>query len=57
MKLRAVILNGSYNINFTMDLAIKDMLFDDLAQDLGVPLEISPPLFWIFLKMAEVVGG
>lgn len=38
-----VILSGSYNINFTMDLAVKDMkLFDDLAQDLGAPLEISP---------------
>ncbi|MEZ4630871.1 MAG: NAD(P)-dependent oxidoreductase [Deinococcales bacterium] len=44
-----VILNGSYNINFTMDLAIKDMgLFDDLAQDLGVPLEISPLVLDIF---------
>lgn len=38
-----VILNGSYNINFTMDLAIKDqMLFNDLATDLGAPLELSP---------------
>ena len=38
-----VILNGSYNINFTMDLVVKDMgLFDGLAQRLNVPLEISP---------------
>ena len=38
-----VILNGSYNINFTMDLEAKDLtLFDDLATELGVPLELSP---------------
>lgn len=38
-----VILNGSYNINFTMDLVVKDMgLFDTLGQRLEVPLEISP---------------
>ena len=38
-----VILNGSYNINFTMDLVLKDTgLFDDLAKKLGAPLEISP---------------
>ena len=44
-----VILNGSYNINFTMDLAIKDMkLFDDLAQKLGASLEISPLVLDIF---------
>ena len=34
-----VILNGSYNINFTMDLVLKDTgLFDDLAKKLGDPL-------------------
>jgi 3-hydroxyisobutyrate dehydrogenase len=44
-----VILNGSRNINFTMDLVIKDMgLFDGLAQRLGVPLEISPLVLDIF---------
>ena len=38
-----VILNGSYNINFTMDLEVKDLtLFDDLGAKLGVPLEVSP---------------
>ena len=38
-----VILNGSYNINFTMDLEVKDLtLFDDLGAKLGVPLELSP---------------
>lgn len=44
-----VILNGSYNINFTMDLVVKDMsLFDGLAQRLGVPLEVSPMVLDIF---------
>ena len=44
-----VILNGSYNINFTMDLVIKDMsLFDGLAQRLDVPLEVSPLVLDIF---------
>ena len=44
-----VILNGSYNINFTMDLVEKDMtLFNNLAKKLGIPLEISPLVLNIF---------
>ena len=44
-----VILNGSYNINFTMDLVEKDMtLFNNLAKKLGAPLEISPLVLNIF---------
>jgi 3-hydroxyisobutyrate dehydrogenase len=44
-----VILNGSYNINFTMDLVVKDMsLFDALADRIGVPLELSPMVLNIF---------
>jgi 3-hydroxyisobutyrate dehydrogenase len=44
-----LILNGSRNVNFTMDLVIKDVgLFDSLAQQLGVPLEISPLVLGIF---------
>jgi len=44
-----VILNGSRDINFTMDLVIKDVgLFDKLAQDAGVPLELSPLVLNIF---------
>ena len=44
-----VILNGSRDINFTMDLVVKDMsLFDELAQRNGVPLEISPLVLGIF---------
>ncbi len=52
-----VILNGSRNINFTMDLVVKDMsLFDGLAQRLGVPLEISPLVLGIFKDGQERYG-
>ncbi|NND00843.1 MAG: NAD(P)-dependent oxidoreductase [Gammaproteobacteria bacterium] len=44
-----VILNGSRDISFTMDLVIKDVgLFDSLARDVGVPLELSPMVLNIF---------
>lgn len=44
-----VILNGSRDINFTMDLVIKDVgLFDKMARDLEVPLEVSPLVLAIF---------
>ena len=44
-----VILNGSYNINFTMDLVLKDTgLFNDLANKLDSHLEISPLIVKIF---------
>jgi 3-hydroxyisobutyrate dehydrogenase len=45
-----VILNGSRDISFTMDLVIKDVgLFDAFAQSLGVPLELSPLVLNIFM--------
>ena len=38
-----LILNGSYNINFTMDHEVKDLtLFDELGKKHEVPLELSP---------------
>ncbi len=44
-----VILNGSRNINFTMDLVLKDIsLFQKIADSVGVTLEISPKLIEIF---------
>jgi len=44
-----VILNGSRDINFTMDFVIKDVsLFQEVADRAGVPLEISPKLIEIF---------
>ncbi|MDB2545270.1 NAD(P)-dependent oxidoreductase [Candidatus Pelagibacter bacterium] len=53
-----VILNGSYNINFTMDLVLKDTgLFDDLAKKLGAPLEISPKVVEIFKDGKKKYGS
>mgnify|MGYP001578983503 FL=1 len=44
-----VILNGSRDINFTMDLVAKDVgLFDALSRRLDVPLELSPLLVEVF---------
>ncbi len=44
-----MILNGCRDINFTMDLVKKDIgLFQKIAEDRGVPLEISPLMVSIF---------
>jgi len=44
-----VILNGSRDINFTMDLVVKDVsLFQAIADRVGAPLEIAPKLVEIF---------
>tara|TARA_B100002052_G_scaffold296288_1_gene324374 strand:- start:1576 stop:2517 length:942 start_codon:yes stop_codon:yes gene_type:complete len=52
-----VILNGSYNINFTMDLVKKDLnLFNELSKKINTPLEISPFVLDIF-KDAEKKYG
>ncbi len=52
-----VILNGSYNINFTMDLVVKDLsLFDGLAQRLDIPIEISPLVLDIFKEGQDRYG-
>ena len=53
-----VILNGSYNINFTMDLVLKDTsLFDDLAKKLNSSLEISPKIVKIFKDGQKKYGS
>jgi 3-hydroxyisobutyrate dehydrogenase len=53
-----VILNGSRNINFTMDLVLKDIsLFQDIAERNGVPLEVSPLLIDIFKDGEERFGS
>ena len=53
-----VILNGSYNINFTMDLVQKDMtLFNDLSKKLNTPLEISPFVLDIFKDAQKKYGS
>jgi 3-hydroxyisobutyrate dehydrogenase len=52
-----VILNGSRDISFTMDLVIKDVgLFDALAREHAVPLELSPLLLDIFKDGARRYG-
>lgn len=44
-----VILNGSRDISFTMDLVAKDIgLFQSVADRAGVPLELNPLLIGIF---------
>ena len=44
-----VILNGSRDINFTMDLVLKDIgLFDEVAKRAGLDLQLSPMLVDMF---------
>ena len=44
-----VILNGSRDISFTMDLVLKDIgLFQTIADRAGVPLELNPKMIEIF---------
>ena len=53
-----IILNGSYNINFTMDLVLKDTgLFENLATKLNAPLEISPLIVKIFKDGQKKYGS
>jgi len=53
-----VILNGSYDINFTLDLVQKDMgLFLDVAERAGLDLEVGPHLLDIFDDAAERYGS
>lgn len=52
-----VILNGSRDINFTMDLVVKDItLFQSVADRAGVPLELSPLLIEIFTNGVDKYG-
>lgn len=53
-----VILNGSRDINFTMDLVVKDItLFQQVADRAGVPLEINPVMIDIFNDGMERFGA
>ncbi|NNE80699.1 MAG: NAD(P)-dependent oxidoreductase [Silicimonas sp.] len=53
-----VILNGSRDINFTMDLVLKDIgLFDQIARDKDVPLALSPLLVDLFRDAVETYGA
>lgn len=53
-----LILNGSYDIGFTMDLAVKDLGFaHELGDELGVPLELATHVERIFARGREAYGG
>ncbi len=53
-----VILNGSRDINFTMDLVCKDIgLFGDIARRNNVPLELSPIMEKIFADGMQRYGA
>jgi 3-hydroxyisobutyrate dehydrogenase len=53
-----VILNGSYDIGFTLDLVCKDMLFArQLGREYGVPLELADLVEQRFVRAREEYGG
>lgn len=53
-----VILNGSRDINFTMDLVLKDIgIFQDVADRANVPLELNPVMIEIFKDGITRYGG
>ena len=53
-----VILNGSRDISFTMDLVSKDIgLFQEIADRAGVPLEINPKMVEIFKDGEDRFGA
>ena len=53
-----VILNGSYDIGFTLDLALKDLgLALALGRETGVPLEIAERVERAFVQARERYGG
>ena len=53
-----LILNGSYNINFTMDLACKDLGFaTQLGRNFGVPLEVAGLVEQTFIRARSQYGG
>ena len=53
-----VILNGSYNINFTMDLACKDLGFaTGFGREFGVPLKLAGLTEQIFIEGRQAYGG
>ena len=52
-----VILNGSYDVGFTMDLVCKDVgLFDKLAKKYKIPAEVSTLMNTIFQRGRKIYG-
>jgi 3-hydroxyisobutyrate dehydrogenase len=53
-----LILNGSYNINFTMDLALKDLGFAmGFGKQFGVPLDLASVALQTFIRGKSIYGG
>ncbi|ODA96743.1 3-hydroxyisobutyrate dehydrogenase [Mesorhizobium sp. SEMIA 3007] len=53
-----LVLNGSYDIGFTMDLALKDLGFAlGMGKDFGVPLELASRVNAIFEQGKAAYGG
>ncbi len=53
-----LILNGSYDIAFTMDLALKDLGFAmNFGKEFGVPLDLASLTNETFVKGREAYGG
>ena len=53
-----LVLNGSYNVGFTMELACKDLGFAmTLGRELGVPLDLAAITAQTFIRAREAYGG
>ena len=53
-----LILSGSYNVKFTMDLACKDLgLVNDIAKEMNVPLELGGMTQQIFRRARGLFGS
>ena len=53
-----LILNGSYNINFSMDLAVKDLGFAlGFGKSYGVPLDLASVAMQTFIRARAAYGG
>jgi len=53
-----LVLSGSYDVGFTMDLAAKDLGFaHELGREFGVPLEVAGLVEQIFVRGRSQYGG
>jgi 3-hydroxyisobutyrate dehydrogenase len=53
-----LVLNGSYDIGFTMDLALKDMGFAmEYGRKFGVPLDVASTVQQAFVRAKAQYGG
>lgn len=53
-----LILNGSYDVGFSMDLALKDLGFAmGFGRDFGVPLDLTAQVQQTFLRARAAYGG